>query len=390
MKLYYISPRDLRRNRSDAVHMALSANSFAAELEKVIFISPKVERSKAERNLDLPSLYGLKNFRFELKEIGFRVWENESSFFSILIILSKFFANLFFALGSLKSLNKGAVIYSKCFVSAVPYILLKKIGLLQAPLIFETITPKPSRLYSYIFKNSQGIISHLKFVNEELESNFGVPKHRIFMAPMISQGDAVRRVKKSKRELRQDLDLNRDSFYALYAGKTGKGIKEVDYFIEAAQLLPELDFLIVGANVIALKDYNAQIVQLGISNLRVFPFQTLEAYYKFVLAADTLVGYYPATNHNKYHLAPGKAGVYLSSGNPCIFSDLPSLRSIYPDGSVKYCTPDNPKKLAEAIDWVYKKPVESQTMAHQALEFAMSSNYKRFAQEIIAFIKALD
>lgn len=387
MKILYLSPRDLRKNRSDAVHMVLSANAFARSIEAVTLLSPHIEREVAERSLNLPAIYGLDSFGFDIKELGPRIQEKESFLFSWKLIIIKVFFNLMFALRHVKQLNEDCVIYSKCFISTLPYLFMKRLGIINAKLVFETITPKQSWLHKYVFKYSDGIISHMIFVNQELISNFGVDEKKILTAPMITQANEVRKYTEDRHQLRSELGFNLTDFYIMYAGKTGVGVKEVDYFIQAAQELPALRFIIVGANEVALKLYEDLILKESIKNIEVRPFQPLSSYYKHVLAADILVGYYPGTAHNRFHLSPGKGGVYLASGNPCIFSDLPSLRSIYPEGSVFYAEADNFHALAKKIEWVHDHPEEAQQYAKVAMDFAMSSNYNRFAKEILAFIE---
>lgn len=385
--LVYLSPRDIRKNRSDAVHIVLTANAFAHQLEEVILVTPKIERNRQERLVDIASIFGLSKVNFKLKEIGFRIKENDGSpLFSGLVSISKLIFNTLFLFSHWGKFDASSIIYSKCFISTAPYLIMRKIGLLKASIVFETITPKKSWLHQFVYSNSDGITSHLIFVNDELEKDFDVPKEKIHLLPMISQADRVIEYLGKREQYREEFGLNSDQYYVMYAGKTGPRIKEVFYFIEASKQLPDLQFMIVGANEEAIRLYNAAIEEEKILNLKVLPFQKLEDYYRYVISADLLVGYYPATEHNKYHLSPGKAGVYLASGNPCIFSDLPSLRSIYPDGSVFYAEPDYPKALAKRITEVKNNPTDRSNATEKAMEFASSSDYARFTESILGFI----
>jgi glycosyltransferase involved in cell wall biosynthesis len=387
--LYYISPRDLRKNRSDAVHIVLTCDAFAKMGLAVSIITPQVRREEYKVSYnDIFSLYGIQE-SFKIVELPTRLSEGKNyESKSANIAFQKFFKHLQFAWKNRKSLSqKDAVIFSKCFISTVPYILYRKIGLIKAPIIFETITPKNTFLHRFIFKNCNFIVSHTKYVSEHILEYASVSTDKIHLASVPLQTWDFDSIPETREEIRKSLGFFINEQYVVYAGKTGKNILAADYFIDCAKLLPDIKFAIVGANSKAEKEYQERIVNENINNLLIYPFQTLTNYYRFVKAADILVAYYSASKHNMYHLSPGKSGVYFGSKNPVIFSDLPSLRSLFPEEILYYVKPDNPKLLAEQIKNVMSDTDEAAQKTTAALEFSNENDYQNFCYRILEFIQ---
>ena len=333
-------------------------------------------------------MYGIENPRFKITELNTNISEIRNKKTSpYRIVLKKLKA--FWGFGYKNRIafrDKDTIIYSKCYISTIPFIILKKIGLISSDIVFEAITPKDSLIHRIVYNNSDKIISHLKFVTEDILKFSKASQDKIFEPPYFTQSEEIEKIKESKLELREELGLKPNDFYVLYAGKTGEKVKQVLYFIEAATKVPSLKFLIVGANDKSMTAYNKIKTEKAINNLEIYPFQPLKDYYKFVLASDILIGYYPPTHHNKFHLSPGKSGVYFASKNPCVFSDLPSLRSIFPDGIVFYAEPDNTLKLVESIQYIKDNPELALKKAANAFNFAKTSTYQNFAQGVINFI----
>lgn len=388
-KIYYISTRDVRKNRADAVHIMLSCQAFASLNIDVELVTPSVLRDEYVVDKDsIFELYGIESPNFKIAELNTNISEISNKktkpYRIVLTKLKEFWA---FGFKNRKALrNKETIIYSKCYLSTIPFIVMKKMGFISSDIVFEAITPKDSLVHRIIYKNSNKIISHLKFVTEDILKFSKISKDKIFEPPYFTQSKEIEKITASKKELREELGLDTEDTYVLYAGKAGDKVKQVWYFIEAATHFKSTKFLIVGANKAGEAAFNKFKIDNGLDNLEVRPFQPLTEYYKYVKASDVLIGYYPPTHHNKYHLSPGKSGIYFASKNPCVFSDLPSLRSIFPDDIVFYSEPDNILKLVESIEYIENNPLIAIKKADAAFEFATTSTYQNFAERIINFI----
>ena len=392
-KIYYISPRDVRKNRADAVHIMLSCQALSLLNIDVELVTPSVLRDEYVVDKDsIFQLYGIENPKFKVTELNTNISEvssNKTKPYRIVLEKLKVFLSFGYKNRMLLR-SKETIIFSKCYISTMPFIILKKLGLISSDIVFEAITPRDSIIHRIVYNNSDKIISHLKFVTEDILKFSKASRDKIFEPPFLTQSDEIEKIKESKLELREELGIKATEFYILYAGKTGEKVRQVEYFIEAASKMPSLKFLIVGANEQAIKMYNKIKSERAISNLDIFPFQPLKEYYKYVIASDVLIGYYPATHHNKYHLSPGKLGVYFASKNPCVFSDLPSLRSLFPDEILFYAEPDNTSKLVESIQYIKDNPQIASKKAAAAFEFATISTYHNFVVGIVNFIDSGD
>lgn len=390
-KLIYISPRDVRKNRADAVHIMLTSQAFADYGLDVELVTPTVLRDEYVVQKDqVFQLYGIDDANFTVKELPTNISEVKGSETNPKkVVLEKFRAFWSYCWKNRQSLRSSEVIiYSKCYISTVPFLLMRILGIISSPIVFETITPKNSFLHRFVYTHCDKIVSHLTFVTDEIVEYTNVSKRKIFEPQFFTQYKEIEAIKESKEELRKELGLDIGVTYVLYAGKTGAKLKQVQDFIEAASRIPSIEFLIVGANREAASALEKEKESKGAHNLQIFPFQPLTTYYKFVLASDVLIGYYPPTYHNKYHLSPGKSGIYFASGNPCIFSDLPSLRSLFPNDITYYAEPDNVDSLVSTIEYVVANKDEAAETARKAREFASESGFDKFGKDIIDFIRS--
>lgn len=367
----------------------LSCQAFSSLNIDVELVTPSVLRDEyvVDEN-SIFQLYNIDNPNFKITELNTKISEiSNNKTKPYRIVLEKLKAFLSFGYKNRKALRSNeTIIFSKCYISTIPFIILKKLSLISSDIVFEAITPKDSLIHRIVYNNSDKIISHLKFVTRDILEFSKVTREKIFEPPYLTQSDEIEKIKESKLELREELGLNPNDFYVLYAGKAGAKVKPVWYFIDAAAKLPSFKFLIVGANKDGAEAFNKCKNEKGIDNLEIRPFQPLKEYYKYVKACDLLIGYYPPTHHNKYHLSPGKSGVYFASKNPCLFSDLPSLRSLFPDEIVFYAEPDNTLKLVESIQYIINNPQIASKKATAAFEFAITSTYQKFAERVINFV----
>ena len=94
-----------------------------------------------------------------------------------------------------------------------------------------------------------------------------------------------------KKSLREKFQFKDGRKHVLYAGKAGVKSKELHYIIEAAENLPEFEFVIVGITDEAKSKFSSK----QLKNLTLLPFQKLEDYDDLVRSADVLIAYYTNT-----------------------------------------------------------------------------------------------
>jgi hypothetical protein len=96
---------------------------------------------------------------FKIFELPTNIKEINNVTRSLDIVINKFFANLRFALKSLKQLRESDfIIYSKCYISTVPYLLPKKVAVIKIIIVFITSFVKNNVFHKFIMKNVNYIL----------------------------------------------------------------------------------------------------------------------------------------------------------------------------------------------------------------------------------------
>ncbi|WP_412560011.1 glycosyltransferase [Winogradskyella sp. MIT101101] len=382
----------MRKNRSDAVHIMMCCSALAKHNTNVVLVTPKVKRNGYNVKFsEIFDLYGLEQ-TFNIKELPTRINEKTQGslkFWTITIQkLIHFFG--FFWSNKRTFSNDETIIYSQCYISAVPYILLRKVGLVSSKIVFTAASIKPkSYLHKFVIRNSDLIIAGLKYTVSDIIKHTGVNKEKFADTPLVFLSNSMRgKEELSKQDCRRELKFIDDKKYILYAGKTGVGKKSVEYFLECAKNLEEFNFVLVGANENTMRYYQRVIKEDNLNNLTVVPFLPLPEYYKYVKAADLLVDYYEATYYNKFYLGPGKSSSYFNSKNPVLFSDLPSLRHLFPEEIVFFVEPDNPKLLIKKVKEILQDEEKMNLKSELAYNYAQKHSFEYTMGKILNFCQS--
>ena len=370
----------MRKNRSDAVYIMMCCNALAMHKIEINLITPKIERLEYQIEFSkIFSLYGLKQ-SFSIIELPTKLIENLLGSISPLkMILQKLYHFNNFYFKNRKTLSEnGTLIYAQCYISTLPYIILKKLGLISSKLVFTvSAVKKKSFLHKYILRNSDLIVAPQKYTSIDILKYTGVAKEKLSDIPLMFLSHLKEEENiLDKQKCRLELGFENNKNYITYAGKTGKILKSVDYFIECAERLPQFNFVIVGTNETSKAYYNNVIEEKGLKNLIIISFLSLPEYTKYVNASDLLVDYYESTYFNKYYLGPGKSATYFNSKNPVLFSDLPSLRNLYPEDIVYFVKPDNSNLLAKKMEKIFANQEEMNEKANRAYQFSQKYTYE--------------
>ncbi|WP_298900419.1 glycosyltransferase [uncultured Psychroserpens sp.] len=383
-KLYYISPRDMRKNRADAVHMMYSCAAFSNHGIDVELITPKVQRKDYTlENNDIFSLYDVPE-NFKITELNTKIREVNNKSSAIVVLMNRFVFNFMFILQHLSVFrHKHVVVYSKCYTSVIPYIILKFFGLIRCKLVFETPFLSNNNYHKFIMKRMHAIVVMTSHVEEFLVNTFKIPKEKIIKSPVRFQTDYQDPTDINKAKHRNYLNWENDIKYVVYAGKTGGNLKRIQVFAEASDAFENTKFVIVGATEGLQNEYKNK----DHKNLILYPFQTYPEYLKFVQAADVLVATYEDTFYNRYTLSPGKGGAYLQSENPVIFTDLPCLKERFPNDLVSFVVPDDSQDLIEKITHILD---HYKTYKEQAKKGANFVSNKTFTDASAHILKKLN
>ncbi len=389
MRLYYISPRDVRKNRADPVHIMKSCNEFSKNGFDVTLVTPRVSRKENVKKKEIWSLYNLdKNFK--IVELSTYLKDETPS---IIVRFQKFafFLGYYIYLLLFKNLNKNSILYSKCYISILPAILLKKVRILRSKIFFEAaafVEHKWSHRFNAL--NNDGIVVFNNYIKLKYLKSYGIPERKIYKANFPSQFEDFSKVIISGKNYRTELGLSRSDSIAMYTGKISPKMKEIHYILEAAKNIPEVKFIFVGLKDDFKSCFYEILSKQNLRNVKFYGFQPLDRFFKYVSCADILLSYYDTDDKLSVNQrASAKAGVYVCAGKPIIFADLPSTREIFSEDMAFFVPPDKPKLLSEKIKYILNDTIEASRKSEKSLKFAKKNTYSKSYKGISDFIKLI-
>ena len=176
--------------------------------------------------------------------------------------------------------------------------------------------------------------------------------------------------------------LNRDMFYAIYAGNIGK-MQNVEIVVNAAKVLQDrsnIQFLIIGDGV---RKKQIQEMANGLKNITMLPMQPAELATHIYSAAS--VNLIPLVAGGTKTAMPSKTGVVLACNKPVIFTFGKNAK--FNNLLVSYhvgCSvdPDDEKALATEIERIYqtKTQLPSMSKSSEFLKdiFSRSKNKEKY------------
>lgn len=393
MKLFYISPRGMRKNRADPVHIMKTCASISEHGVDVELVTPRyIHRGWRVSKVDIWDQYGIvPSFRIiELPTIILGgSWIEKTEVFQRFLLISIFY--LFIALKTmLIKLRRPIFIYSKCYISTLPAIWIKRIFRLPWVIIFEKADWNPNKwIHKYVCLNVNGIVAINNYISEQIAKIYHVKPNKLHTMRFYSDIHSILKNKVSKEEARKKLILPERAYIVIYTGKIYPFKQEIIDIIEAAYLNPDKLFILVGARESVINFYLKYLKERGQSNVIIREFQPLTILYLYLQAADLLISYYENDFFSSYCRVPNKLSLYICVQRPVILADLPSLRSIIEDrDSAYFVKPNSPILLSQAIKYLAENRLEANQRAENLFKFACANDLKKFAKNIIDFISA--
>lgn len=188
---------------------------------------------------------------------------------------------------------------------------------------------------------------------------------------------------------RRALDIPADAQTVVYTGRVNhkKGLAVV---IEAARLLPDLLFILVGS----YGEGPIEAMAQALPNVRVVPFQPPEILGQYIHAADVLLippSLQPLARFGSTVL-PLKLFFYMASGRPIVAGNTPDVREVLRDGeNALLCQPDAPPALARTLRRLLDDPALAGRLARTALAESHTMTWGARARRILdAITERLD
>ncbi|MCB0208246.1 MAG: glycosyltransferase family 4 protein [Anaerolineae bacterium] len=264
------------------------------------------------------------------------------------------------------------------------------------PTVYESHFPPPTRskadrLAAAAKRPSFLAIVAISQALADMLIDIGVPSKKVIVAHDgvdLSRYDP----RLSKNEARQQLGLAASQPIAMYAGHLfwgdgpddGKGTHHI---IEAAALLPEVQFVFVGGWDKHIKQ--TEQITRQFSNVHLSGFIPNQHVPRYLAAADILLMPYTTRLPIAGYFSPLKMFEYMAAGRPIIASSLPTIREVLTDGrNASLIEPGHTEALVAAIRKLLDRPGLASQLGHQAQQDVKHYAWEDRVRRIIHFALA--
>lgn len=364
MKTAYISLLDLGSRMAHAMQVMKNAQAWAKASDDFEFLTSLSLQNY--RNLDwaqVKELYGLS------RDFPVKAWPLQDRWRRFRLPgLERLYHRL---AANRCAERKVELVYTRTYLTP-QYTLTRDI-----PTVVETHSPpddNPERQALYRMLDHPKLLAVVTISRELARryEEFGLPPGKILVAPDGVDLDTFAQ-QLSKKEARNILGLTPKKPIAAYVGHLYDG-RGVEHILEAAGVLPEVEFHIVGGHPEDLARWQNRVGSLGLNNLTFAGFVPNQMVPAHLWAADVLLMPYGHDCPTVEWMSPLKMFEYMASGRAIVASDLPAVREVLTQGETAlFCQPDSGQALARTIQEVIDHPGLADRLGQQAL--ALSERY---------------
>lgn len=211
-----------------------------------------------------------------------------------------------------------------------------------------------------------------------LKKNFvelGVPDEKVHVLPDAVDLELFDRPPNYERKIRSRPRI-------VYAGHL-YDYKGIPTILEAARLLPDADFLLIGGFVDDVRRVSAFIEANGLSNVELTGLLPLSAVPQYLWGSDVLLLPPSAKHPSALWTSPVKLGEYLASGTPIVATRIPALEYWLKNEEAVFVPPDSGGALAEGIRRLLSSTNIGTEMARRGRSLAETMSYQKRCQKII-------
>lgn len=395
VKFMYFAPTDVLIPRVDRVSIMRCCEGTAEIGWDVELVTLKVrlESDEPTRARNLFEVYGVSDsFRVTMLPSGQRQLRKRPR------LLAAWRAVCYPAIATVRLLlqreafrHDVTVLYCKNYLVALGLLPLRLLLGRRAVLLFEAHVPPARRVNRTVLGLVNGILPVSSVLARELEYRLAVPRRRILVAHHGVNLPGIERARVSKAKARSILRLPEDRRLVVYTGKVDVGLREIDYLIEAAKLLPHgAEMVIVGGRDDRVRTLREKARSEGMTDIRFVGFVAPADVYTYQSAADVLVTYYPGNlSINRYRASPAKLFEYMAARRPIVTADYPALRELLSSSAAVFVERDRPDLLAKAISSVLSDDARAEGLARQAYQDVQRFTWRRRAERVQAFVERL-
>ena len=224
---------------------------------------------------------------------------------------------------------------------------------------------------------AEGVVCNTKGTEEALKKSLILPTVVAYNA-----SDPNPYTGSNKEVLREELSLPTSAPIALYAGHL-YGWKGAGVLLEAARLLPNVFFAIVGGS----EEDRAKIALESPPNLALLGHKPKAEVPKYLAAADVLLlPNTTATEESVRYTSPIKMFEYMAAGRPIVASDLPSIREVLSPDIALFVVPGDSTALKKGVEETFAHPAEAKQRGENALQKSKMHTWGAHANVVADFL----
>jgi len=380
--LCYIAHQIVPSERADSIQVMKMCDAFAKKVENVELITPLSFRSvlgklrfrKMDILRDLYSVDSTFKIRWVLSPFsGLPYKELKRAGYGLLASLYAFHKRY----DAVYTRQMWAAFWSACF---------------NIPVIYEShdfnfdkrqkIFPKFLELATR--HKMLGIVTISHYLAKEY-ARMKIPKDRIWV---LHDGVDLERFNPhlSKYEARKAIGLERNEKIACYAGQLYEG-SGIDHIIEAAGLLNNVIFLIVGGKSNDIKKYKKNVViSKGLTNIVFTGFVKNALIPLYLFASDVLLMPFTPRVPTLKYMSPLKMFEYMAAGRPIVATDLPVIREVLKDKeNAVLVEAENTGDLVRGIRDVLDNAYLSSRITRKVRDDVLKYSWDRRADKILGY-----
>lgn len=237
-----------------------------------------------------------------------------------------------------------------------------------------------------LIRYADRVITVNEFIARELARRYRIPVPAVLLnCPSALAPDTPPPLK----NLRHDLNLPDATPIILYIGgyALGRGLHNV---ILAARHLHQGIIVFMGYG-----PHEAELKRLikdeGLQDKVVFNHPvTPDELIAYISTASLGMAVFKAVDLNTYYVSPNKLFEYINAGLPVVCSDFPFMQNLVEQYQLgKSCNPDDPKDIADAINWVLSDD-KYRELKSNALKAARIFNWENESPKLIALYRELE
>lgn len=388
MKIFFLSPFCMLRPTTNRIFDVRLCDALASKGADVRLIYPFYEMKENIQVSELNRVYDIRSaLKFEMLHTSLK--ESSSKYYQSVVLIFVFFARLIKIAFAERKGKERIIIMSRDHKVLLPAVLLRKVlpKLFSFKIIVNVHEVKTSTWSKWLYKNYDGVWTTTTTAQKVLGDEIGVEERKMqSIQACVEPPKGI-----SKEEARKSIGYSSAIPLIVYTGKLGKGVKELDYLMEAAMKLQEYNFIFTGGKNDTIAYLKNSCVKKNIQNITFSGFINDVAFVRYYqLAADVLVSYYTRKDHLVEYNLPQKLMEYMFSGNAIVTPDFAASRPFINNETAVLVNPDDVDSLVEGIKKAAGNKALAATLANNAYSAIKDFTFEKRADVLMQSLKQME